>query len=114
MSTIVHQQLNESMVNGNSSMNKIKIKRTGTTGSQGNTKIFLKGVDKLIKDNLKKNKTKEEEEISKRYMEEFKQKLKKVELTQRNQQVRKINASKIISNHQHKNSQIHHKVILQK
>lgn len=63
---------------------KFKIKRSGTSGSQGNNKLFLKGVDKLIKENLKKNKTKEEEEISKRYMEEFKNKLKKVELTQRN------------------------------
>jgi len=59
----------------------------------------MKGVDKLIKENLKRNKTKEEEEISKKYLEEFKQKLKKNELTQRNQQVRKINASKIMYNH---------------
>lgn len=32
----------------------------------------MKGVDKLIKENLKRNKTKEEEEISKKYLEEFK------------------------------------------
>ena len=44
----------------------------------------MKGVDKLIKENLKRNKTKEEEEISKKYLEEFKQKLKKNELTNRN------------------------------
>jgi len=41
-------------------------------GSNANNKILLKGVDKLIKENLRKNKTKEEEEISKRYLEEFK------------------------------------------
>jgi len=41
-------------------MFKMKFHRPGTSGSQGNNKLFLKGVDKLIKDNLKKNKTKEE------------------------------------------------------
>jgi hypothetical protein len=51
---------------------QLKIKRSGTLGNSGNNKLFLKGVDKLIKENLKRNKTKEQEEISKRYMEEFK------------------------------------------
>jgi hypothetical protein len=50
----------------------------------------------LIKENLKRNKNKEEEEVSKRFFEEYKQRMKKVELSQRNQEVRKINASKII------------------
>lgn len=54
----------------------------GSSGIQN--KVLLKGVDKLIKENLRKNKTKEEEEISKRYLEEFKQKLRKNELSQRN------------------------------
>lgn len=39
-------------------------------------------------------------------MQEYKQKLKKVEITQRNQEVRKINAAKIFLNHQHKFSQV--------
>ncbi len=51
---------------------QVKIKRSGTMGSNGNNKLFLKGVDKLIKENLKRNKTKEQEEFSRRCMEEFK------------------------------------------
>lgn len=89
----------------------LKIKRSGTSNSN---KIYLKGVDKLIKENLKRNKNKEEEEVSKRFFEEYKQKMKKVELSQRNQEVRKINASKIIFNHKHKNSQVNNLVNLQK
>lgn len=34
-------------------------------------KLQIKGVDKLIKDNLKKNKTKEEEEIVKKYLDDY-------------------------------------------
>eukprot|EP00347_Sterkiella_histriomuscorum_P007962 403346899 len=119
-STIIHANnisgLNESAINktANQSLLNIKFKKSGIFGNQANNKILLKGVDKLIKENLKKNKTKEEEEISKRYLEEFKQKLKKNELTQRNQQVRKINASKIMYNHQHKNSQALGKINLQR
>ena len=71
---------------------------------QAQTKVFAKGVDQIIKENLKKSKHKEEEEVLKKYLEEFRQRKKKVELSQRNQEVRKINASKIIYNHQHKNS----------
>lgn len=63
---------------------KLKIKRP-LTGSSINNKLFIKGVDKIIRENLKKNRTKEEEEISRRYLEDFKQKLKKIELSQRNQ-----------------------------
>lgn len=44
-------------------------------------KLVLKGVDRMIKDNLKKVKTKEDEQISKRKIEEFKQKIKKMELS---------------------------------
>jgi hypothetical protein len=68
--------------------------------------MFLKGIDKLIKENLRKNKTKEEEEITRRYVEEFRNRQKKAELTQRNQQVRKINKSKITYNNQQKNTNI--------
>jgi hypothetical protein len=41
----------------------------------------LKGVDKLIKENLRKNKTKEEEEVQKKFFEEYKQRLKKIEIS---------------------------------
>ena len=66
--------MNESAINktANQSLLNIKFKKSGIFGNQANNKILLKGVDKLIKENLKKNKTKEEEEISKRYLEEFK------------------------------------------
>jgi hypothetical protein len=47
----------------------IKIKRSGTSNSN---KIYLKGVDRIIKENLKKIKNKEEEEVSKRFFEEYK------------------------------------------
>lgn len=104
--------MNESAINksANQSLVNIKFKKllgqsNGNVngsylagGSHPGNKILLKGVDKLIKENLRKNKTKEEEEISRRYLEEFKQKLRKNELSQRNQQVRKINASKIMGN----------------
>ena len=57
---------------GESSKNiKLKIKRT-LAGSAINNKLFIKGVDKIIRENLKKNRTKEEEEISRRYLEDFK------------------------------------------
>jgi hypothetical protein len=60
------------------SLLKLKVK----PGSGVSTnKLMLKGVDKLIKENLKKVKTKEEEQISKRKIEEFKQKIKKMELS---------------------------------
>jgi len=61
-STILHNQgVNESSFNNqnNQSILQLKIKRSGTLGNTGNNKLFLKGVDKLIKENLKKNKTKE-------------------------------------------------------
>lgn len=54
------------MVNMNHSMLKLKLKRAGTSGGVATNKLLLKGVDKLIKENLRKNKTKEEEQISKR------------------------------------------------
>ena len=105
-STIIQPPLQgyNSNVMGESTKNfRLKIKRP-LTGSSINNKLFIKGVDKIIRENLKKNRTKEEEEISRRQLEDFRQRLKKIELTQRNQQVRKINASKIVYNHQHKNS----------
>ena len=62
---------------------RLKIKRP-LTGSSINNKLFIKGVDKIIRENLKKNRTKEEEEISRRQLEDFRQRLKKIELSQRN------------------------------
>jgi hypothetical protein len=62
-------------------MLKFKIKRPISGSQGGNNKLFIKGVDKIIKENLKRNRTKEEEEISKRYLEDFKQRIKKIELT---------------------------------
>jgi len=50
----------------------------------------------LIKNNLKKQKQREEMEMMKKYLEDFKQKQKRQEQTQRNVDVRKINASKIL------------------
>lgn len=52
-------------------------------------------VDKLIKENLRKNKNKLEEESIKKQLEAVRLKKKRAELTQRNQEVRMINASKI-------------------
>ena len=102
LSTIMPKQaMNESMVNASaknqSMMDKSLLKVKIKPGSGvANNKLMLKGVDRLIKENLKKVKSKEDEQISKRKIEEFKQKIKKMELSQRNQQVRKINASKIM------------------
>jgi hydrogenase maturation factor HypF (carbamoyltransferase family) len=45
---------------------KFKFKRAGTSGGVATNKLMLKGVDKIIKENLKKVKTKEEEQITKR------------------------------------------------
>ena len=88
----------------------MKIRRAGTSNSN---KVYLgKGADRIIKENLKKSKQREDEEVTKRFLEEYKQKLKRAELSQRNQEVRKINASKIIQHHVHKNS--HNLVMLQK
>ena len=103
VSTITHQQTKKK---------QIKIKRAATTSNQPQ-KFYVKGVDRIIKENLKRNKTKEEEEILKKYLEDYRQKQKRVELSQRNQEVRKINASKIITNHQHKHSQVNQALQLQ-
>jgi hypothetical protein len=72
--------LNPNILNESSKNIKFKIKRP-LTGYAINNKLYIKGVDKIIRENLKKNRTKEEEEISKRYLEDFKQKLKKIELS---------------------------------
>jgi len=58
-------------------------------------KINKMAVDKLIKENLRKNKNKLEEESIKKQLEAVRLKKKRAELTQRNQEVRMINASKI-------------------
>lgn len=58
----------------------LKLKMRPGTGVATN-KLVLKGVDRMIKDNLKKVKNKEDEQISKRKIEEFKQKIKKMELS---------------------------------
>jgi len=41
----------------------------------------LKGIDQIMKENLKRIKTKLDEESSKRFFEEYKQKQKKVDLS---------------------------------
>lgn len=69
------------LINSNNNIKGLKVKRPATSGNLTTNKIILKGVDKLIKDNLRKNKTKEEEHISKRQIEEFKSKVKKMELS---------------------------------
>jgi len=53
-------------------------------------------VDKLIKENIRKNKNKLEEACIRKQQEEFRQKQRRAELSQRNQEVRMINASKIV------------------
>lgn len=87
LSTIIPKQpLNESMVNvsakNQSFLDKslLKVRMRPGTGVATN-KLMLKGVDKMIKENLKKVKNKEDEQISKRKIEEFKQKIKKMELS---------------------------------
>lgn len=51
----------------------MKIKRPATAGNY--PKLNIKnGVDKIIKDNLRKIKTKEEEDLIKKYLEDFRQK----------------------------------------
>jgi hydrogenase maturation factor HypF (carbamoyltransferase family) len=71
LSTLIHKQpLNDSMINVSKGHNsglidkrqlKFKLKRAGTSGGVATNKLMLKGVDKIIKENLKKVKTKEEE-----------------------------------------------------
>jgi hypothetical protein len=57
------------------------VKRPATSSGINFQKVFFKGVDKIIRENLKKNKSKEEEEYKKQYVEDLKSKLKKVELS---------------------------------
>ena len=54
-------------------------------------------VDKLIKQNIRKNKSKMEDDMIKKQLEEYRQMQRKAELSQRNQEVRKINASKVVT-----------------
>ncbi len=71
ISTIVHKQpFNESMVNtsknyqsslADKSQLKYKLKRAGTSGGVATNKLMLNGVDRIIKQNLKKVKSKEDE-----------------------------------------------------
>jgi len=59
-----------------------RIRRPATSNGGGNPqKVFFKGVDRIIKENLRKNKSKEVQEFQKQYFEEIKSKLKKVELS---------------------------------
>jgi hypothetical protein len=55
-------------------------------------------VDKLIKQNIRKNQTKLEEDLLKKQHEEERKLQRKNELSQRNQEVRQLNASKVIAN----------------
>jgi hypothetical protein len=56
-----------------------------------------KVVDKLIKDNIRKNKNKQDEEQVKKQLEQQRLQQRKADLTQRNQEVRMMNASKIVN-----------------
>jgi len=54
-------------------------------------------VDKLIKENIRRNKNKIEEAWREKEREEFRQTQRRAELSQRNREVRRINASKMVN-----------------
>jgi len=54
-------------------------------------------IDRIIRENIKKNRNKQNEESLKRHEADLQQKKRKEELSQLNQQVRMINASKIVN-----------------
>lgn len=70
-------------------------------------KVLKTTVDKLVKDNIRKKKNKQEENDWKKQFEELKLLQKKAELSQRNQEVRIINASKVKESITHDKSPDH-------
>lgn len=54
-----------------STITNIKFKRPYTSNNY-NHKVNVKGIDKIIKENLKKNKNKEEIEIIRKHLQEYK------------------------------------------